>query len=223
MASCKHKWSRSSYSYTGKPPRPVTIWERCKLCGERRERKPTPKEVKEIIPQIREGNRHTKAIHRLWHAFCAALEKARDKMEAAEKFAKTHKDVKLVWCDDNVHASSLLVFVPHGDPQAKLKLDKSTCGEPYWGTSVTYIPQCTGEKPITFFLYPGHLRGLLEALTVLQKRQDRLNAPWERRIERYRAKWRKEDAQRKRKRARKPAPPPGGADDFYAPCYAPRT
>jgi len=196
--TCKHKWGQGSYSYQTKPPRPVNIWERCKLCGERRERKPTLEEIRKIRPEICEGNRHTKAVHRLWHTFCNALEKAKDKMEAAEKFAKTHKDVKLVWCDDDVHASSFLVLVPHVDPKAKLKLSKSTCSEPYWGTSVKYFPQCTGEKPITFFLYPNHLKGLIEALTELQKRQDKLNAPWERRIQRYLAKWKKEEAQKKR-------------------------
>jgi hypothetical protein len=197
---CKHKWLRGSYTYQRKPARPTNIWERCKLCGEQRERKPTPEEIREIRPEILEGTRHSKALHRLWRAFMSAFDKAKDKSEAAERFAKTHKDVKLVGCDDDVHANSLLVFVPHVDPKANLKLDKSTCGAPYWGTSVKYIPQCTGEKPIAFFLYPSHLKGLIAALTELQKRQDRLNAPWERRIRRLRAKWRKEDAQKKRAR-----------------------
>lgn len=73
-------------------------------------------------------------------------------MEAVRKWAKKHPSVIIIGCDDDFHAGSDLVLIPHED---KYQL---------WGVTVLYIPQCTGEKPIRFFLYPGHLQGLLEGL-----------------------------------------------------------
>lgn len=76
-----------------------------------------------------------------------------------EKYAEKHPELEVVTVDDDHFASSLLVLLPHHD--------KKTGS--YFGTSVIYVPQCTGEDPIRFFLYPGHAHGLLGALGKLRK------------------------------------------------------
>jgi len=96
-------------------------------------------------------------IHKLYHRYIALKNKAKqesnyDAMVLAEKFANKNPSVKIVGVDDDVHAGSDLVIIPHID---KYHL---------WGLSVEYIPQCTGESPIRFFLYPGHLKRLIETL-----------------------------------------------------------
>jgi hypothetical protein len=79
-------------------------------------------------------------------------------MERAESYAKTHPDdIHLVYCDDDVFNTSLLVLVRHED------------AEEYWGTTVFYIPQ-TSTTTNTFFLYPSHATDLRNSLRRLKKR-----------------------------------------------------
>lgn len=74
-------------------------------------------------------------------------------MIEAEKFAKLYPDyVQVVRCDDDWHAGSSLIIIQH-----KNKKD-------YMGTTIQYIPQCTGEQPIRFFLYDSHRTSLIKAL-----------------------------------------------------------
>ena len=80
-------------------------------------------------------------------------------MKRIEKYVEQHPEILVVGVDDDYFAGSSLVLVPHNDKKT---------GE-YFGTSVIYVPQCTGEDPIRFFLYPGHARGLLEAFRTLGK------------------------------------------------------
>lgn len=76
-----------------------------------------------------------------------------DLMERVKKWAKKHrKHVEIVHCDDDLFASSDLVII-----QNKWRKE-------YFGTTVIYIPQCTTELPIKFFLYPHHQRNLIKAL-----------------------------------------------------------
>jgi len=99
-------------------------------------------------------------IHRIYHQFQKRVLKyaGYEAMRAAERFAKSHPSVAIVRCDDDFHASSSLVLIPHEDEKE------------YFGTSVAFIPQCTGEKTIIFFLYDCHLDGLLTALRLVRKR-----------------------------------------------------
>lgn len=75
-------------------------------------------------------------------------------MKAVERWAaKYPMDVEICTVDDSYHAGSALVLVQHRMSPRKV-----------WGVSVVYIPQCTGESPISFFLYPSHYRELAPAL-----------------------------------------------------------
>ena len=79
--------------------------------------------------------------------------------ERIEQYTKKHPEIIVTRVDDNYFAGSDLVLIPHNDDKTK----------EYFGTTVVYVPQCTGEDPIRFFLYPWHARGLLRALGQLQK------------------------------------------------------
>ena len=136
-------------------------------CGHHFSAKPTKAERAYLKAQHSEMNRHSMAIHKTWHAFCHKFGnkegrgwkyKGYEFMCAVEKWAKKYPEVQIVGVDDNHHASSSLVLVPHFD---KRRHD-------YWGTTVVYIPQCSGEDAIDFFLYPGHLEGLVEGFKALQ-------------------------------------------------------
>lgn len=81
-----------------------------------------------------------------------------DFMQRAERFAKKNKRISIISCDDNYHAGSDLVVIPHED---RFEV---------WGWTVVYIPQCTGESPIEFFLYPDHLKEFLEVMKGEYKR-----------------------------------------------------
>lgn len=80
-------------------------------------------------------------------------------MKRIEKYVEEHPEILVVGVDDDYFASSDLVLIPHND--------KKTGS--YFGTSVVYVPQCTGEAPVRFFLYPGHARCLVDALRALSR------------------------------------------------------
>ena len=104
-------------------------------------------------------------IHNVWHSFQRRFCKdgpsgnddwkyrGYDLMKRVKTWAKKYPDdVTITGCDDAVFAGSDLVLIEH-------RSDKL-----YMGTSVVYIPQCTSENPIQFFLYPGHRFALIAAL-----------------------------------------------------------
>lgn len=101
-------------------------------------------------------------IHRVWHDFAKRFMDNEGRtfkgaghtfMARVNRWAKKYPDdVVIVGCDDAYYASSDLVLIEH-----KTETD-------YHGITVVYMPQCTGESPIAFFLYPGHRDGLLSAL-----------------------------------------------------------
>lgn len=79
-------------------------------------------------------------------------------MKAMERFAKKYPDyVELVSCDDDYHAGSMIALIKHQKPNE------------YFGTTLLYIPQCTGEDPIRLFLYDGHRTQLINALKSIAK------------------------------------------------------
>lgn len=137
-------------------------------CGHHWEIKATPSVSAYLKARTREMCRHSTAIHKTWHAFCKEFGsdeghcawklKGFEFMEAVEEWVKTHPEVQIVGVDDDHHSSSSLVLVPHFDTHRK----------DYWGTSVVYIPQCSGGEAVTFFLYPGHLEGLMDGFKALR-------------------------------------------------------
>jgi len=84
-----------------------------------------------------------------------------DLMVQVAKWAKKFpEDVKIVVCDDSYFAGSDLICIEH----------RST--HEYMGISVVFIPQCTGEQPTTFFLYPGHRRNFYRTLRSMGKKRE---------------------------------------------------
>jgi hypothetical protein len=138
----------------------------CPKCDSSLVRKITKKERALI-------NRYDKSrleVHKISHDFqkkfkkhdestgrCGFKWKGWQLMEKVRKWAKKYPSVMIVRCDDDYFAGSDLVLIPHENDYS------------YMGTSVNYIPQCTGEEAITFFLYPHHRHGLAGALAVLKK------------------------------------------------------
>ena len=140
---------------------PLTFGFRCDKCGERVERKATPGERKFHEREV-DWTRQKTHVHTVWHEFSRRFKtkdgfkyrmKGHELMVATEKWAKKHpRDVRVVGVDDSYFASSSLVLVEH------------KAARQYMGTTVVVIPQCTGEDPLEFFLYPCDREGLIEAL-----------------------------------------------------------
>jgi hypothetical protein len=80
-----------------------------------------------------------------------------DLMTKVEAWAKKNPSVRIAYCDDAVHSSSYLVFIPHETKKE------------YFGTSVVLIPQCSGEEPSSYFLYPNHLDKIESVIKDIQK------------------------------------------------------
>lgn len=81
-------------------------------------------------------------------------------MRKVAEWAKQFPDyIEITRCDDDWHAGSDLVLIQHKDKKG------------YFGTTIVYIPQCTGEKPIRFFLYECHRKNLIKALQNIKKFQ----------------------------------------------------
>ncbi len=79
-------------------------------------------------------------------------------MKKAEAFAKKHvnEGVRITRCDDDVHASSSILYIPH---ETKIE---------YWGTSLVVIPQM--GNPSIIFLYPHHASKMIEVLSEINNR-----------------------------------------------------
>jgi hypothetical protein len=140
--------------------------QRCKKCGKHRTVKLSKKqaakhrrELKQMLSPKPEHNIH-RVYHKFVHLFGDGLFKpwvatGYELMKKVSRWAKHYPDdVHILSCDDNHHCGSDLVLIEH-KPQKPIK------GKYEWfGITVVYIPQCSGEDPIQFFLYPGHQNGL---------------------------------------------------------------
>ena len=106
-------------------------------------------------------------IHLVWHDFYSNFMisdiswkfKGIKMIRKVEVWAKKWKnDVKIIKCDDALYTSSILVLIKHRG----LKTGK------YHGTSIIFIPQCTGENPTVFFLYPRNHDNLISVLSKIK-------------------------------------------------------
>jgi hypothetical protein len=79
-------------------------------------------------------------------------------MKRVRKWAEKYPTVRICGCDDDHFCNSDLVIIPHERKRY------------YMGATVVFIPQCTGEQPIKFFLYPDHANRLIPALLELQRK-----------------------------------------------------
>jgi hypothetical protein len=107
---------------------------------------------------------HSMKVHKIWHKFEKFLisnygENFHSKLSGydvqknIEKFVENKcPEIKIVNCDDEVFASSILVLVPH----------------PKMGITILFIPQCTtiGNH---FFLYESHFKSFTKELDKMKK------------------------------------------------------
>lgn len=149
----RHAW------YSGKE-----IGFRCR-CGEEKRRPTTDKEKREIAESWGKREKRSGAMHRISWDFSKRFKTADrqgwkkegyELMAAVEKWAAKHPTVIVTGCDDYCYAGARLVLIPH-----------ERRGE-YWGTTVYFLQQF--GPPAEFFLYPGHLDGMLSALKKLKKK-----------------------------------------------------
>jgi hypothetical protein len=150
---------------------------RCK-CGEEIERPETPDELldHDIKKMLTEPG-----VHKVWFdfskRFCPQKKdgtqpwkmKGWKLMCAIEKWAKKYpKDVRITGCDDSHYMGSDIVLIEHRVPGSWRKAR-------YHGTTMIFVPQ-NGEEPAHVFLYPGHTKLLIEALTSIRKEAQPLQA-----------------------------------------------
>jgi hypothetical protein len=69
-------------------------------------------------------------------------------------YAKKHPEVKVLFCDDSVFSSSIIVLIPH----------------PTMGITMIYIPQNNTKIRSELFLYPDHSKKLIEELTKMHEK-----------------------------------------------------
>ena len=127
------------------------------------------RERKNIYRYMKLEEKETKILHGDWHNFSKTfrpwnkkkgeqwIDKGYSLMLKVEKWLKKHPRCYQISCDDNAFASSMLVFVPHYTPRG------------WMGITVVFIPQCTGEDPTPFFLYPSHAKNFAEMLQMFSK------------------------------------------------------
>lgn len=78
-----------------------------------------------------------------------------DAIRKAEAWVDRTRGVYNVGLDDDMATSSALIVVPHEDRKT------------YHGATFMFIPQCTGEKPIRFFMYDHSVVQLMKVLKKL--------------------------------------------------------
>ena len=100
--------------------------------------------------------------HKIWHKFDDWLTETfggnynskligYDAQCKIEKYAKDNPAIRILCCDDDVFASSILVLIP----------------QPTRGITVKFIPQCT-EIQNTFFLYDRNYEKFIETLNEMK-------------------------------------------------------
>lgn len=115
-----------------------------------------------------------KNIHKVVHDLRPFMDDKDKLLQKVEEHCN-NPQVKVAYCDDSHFMSSDLVLV-------------SSEAHDYWmGVNVFYVPQI-GEPISQFFLYPGHLDSLLQALKHFKKRSKRIQRA-EKKVRKKEAKW----------------------------------
>lgn len=155
---CKHTYK--TLAVTG-----LDITFKCNKCGHVRSRNLTNEESDLYKKETSSSWKNVAHIHTLYHDYVDNVLNSKaigyELMVKSEKWAARHPEVQIVRCDDAVHAGSSMVLIPH---QSEFQ---------YHGVSVVYIPQCTGEKPVQFFLYPDHRYALTTALLAVARMESK--------------------------------------------------
>lgn len=144
-----------------------TINLRCE-CEETRNRPMTDSERKRYAASDKRGWDRCKRMHAVSHDFKKQFKDKEGRQwkwvgweltERVTRWSKKYpKDVIICGVDDSYHASSDMVLILHRESLRK-----------NWGTTVVVIPQCDGQPPMEFFMYPAHRKGIQEALTRISK------------------------------------------------------
>jgi hypothetical protein len=146
-------------------PLPPSIHFACRKCDERQERALHPKEIAALAVIDAAEDARSKVMHRLYQTFTKRYLKLTvadnewkwqgwELMKRIERAANGPlRGIKLLRCDDNYHASSMLAVIPH-EVRIGTRLDE------YWGTTIVYVSQCSGEPPVRLFLYGSHAKPL---------------------------------------------------------------
>lgn len=102
--------------------------------------------------------------HKVWHQFSNWLEISYgsdysnklygyDVITKVENYINRYcKQIKIIYCDDAVYASSIILLIPH----------------PTHGITMIFIPQCSGNQN-QLFLYGNHYDRLMEELGKMKK------------------------------------------------------
>jgi hypothetical protein len=107
-------------------------------------------------------------IHKVWHAFQRKFFENGDGHTwkwtgydltcKVEKWAKRYpKDVFSGHIDDSHFCSSDIYFILHRD------------GKKNQGTTVVVLTQCDEQPPCEFFMYPIHVKGMIDILSKINK------------------------------------------------------
>ena len=178
MSAHRHKFRVSSW-------RKDTVEFACR-CGEHRSREMDAEEKRRHNAEWTWKPKPENNIHRVYHEFVRRFMtkdgdgwkyEGYDLMQRVERWAEKHpSEVKITNCDDDHHSSSALVLIEH------------RCTNDYMGTTVVFIPQCTGESPIRFFLYPNSRDCLVDCLREIA-RESKPVEKRSRKIEKERSKW----------------------------------
>lgn len=151
----KHKFKISGF---GGPNHQITYTCPCKKTYVRVDKK--------LIQRIHaKSNRQSNAIHRVFQEFESKLKLGtvrHSDYELMEKARRIHgkfpKDIAHVGCDDTHFSSSDLYLVAHRDKKR------------YWmGITVVGLMQNDGQEPFEFFLYPNHVKRMIETLQYFEK------------------------------------------------------
>jgi len=166
--TCGHEFSFLSYGGI-----PLRLTFRCSKCKAERHREATEEEA-ELLEWPESGSDDD--VHKVWHELVRELttedgdafnfDLIPDWEGKLDQLSEKYPDhIQHISCDDSHHCSSDLIMIEHATMP---KADRPK----YMGTTVLYIPQCTGEQPIQFFLYPGHKMALMKALINSMSLQD---------------------------------------------------
>lgn len=176
----KHTWKRAWTRGT------KFIGERC-ACEQQRERNTTKAEAKELVQRAALQEKRGVQINKVWRKIEKAGKRSNgswgletDALEGVvNRFEGDAKNgILSARVDDTMFCGADFKFIPH-------KMDDPKLGKEYWGTTVLYFGGCDGSF-LEFFMYPGHVEGMLEVLTQIKAEQDRLNkekeAAWKRQV-----------------------------------------
>jgi hypothetical protein len=106
-------------------------------------------------------------VHRIWHRISRSIDSDRHATDQdsknrlitiLERYRRKYPhDIFHATCDDTYFSSSSLYFILHRDRTS------------FMGTSVLFISQCDDQPPTRFFLYPGHVQSVQQALRACQQ------------------------------------------------------